>query len=138
MCETAPQISLDVTIVLLIFHIVLAPSDVNELMYFYLVWIVMFLLINIVWDIYSPNTPKFHFSEIGGKVTLLHPASFLCSSILIIVACINPQVWKLAEEIKIPILLTGISGILTSVSACCPYKASSKQQAHDTSDISAS
>jgi hypothetical protein len=115
-----------------IFHIVLAPSDVTELMYFYLFWVVLFLFINIVWDIYSSKTPKFHFTEIADKVTLLHPASFLCSSILIIVACIDPTVWKLAEEIKVPILLTGISGILTSAAACCPYKVRGIQEALNT------
>lgn len=107
-------------------HIIWAPSDVKELMYFYLFWVVLFLFINIVWDIKSNETPDFHFTAIADKVSLLHPASFLCSSLLIIVACIDPTVWKLAEEIKIPILLTGISGILTSAAACCPYKVQNK------------
>ncbi len=102
-------------------HNILAPTNVEELINFYLIWILLFLSINIIWDIKTTKTPVFHFTSLAGKAALLHPASFFCSSLLIIVACKEPDVWKLAEEIKIPILLTGFSGVLTSIVAFCPY-----------------
>jgi hypothetical protein len=95
----------------LIFHNVIAPSNGTELTIYYLIWIVAYLLINIIWDIKTDKTPKFFISGISNKQNLLHQAASLPSNILIIVACINPIVWELAKEIKLPLLISGISAL---------------------------
>jgi hypothetical protein len=105
-----------------VLHYLFAPDSGPELSVYYLIWISIFLAVNIVWDIATPKTPPFHFTSLGSKVSTVHNAAFFCSSLLLVIAVIKPDIWNLAKESYIPNILAGVSGILTSLPAICPYK----------------
>jgi hypothetical protein len=99
-----------------------APAGPGDLGICYLIWIGIFIILNISWDIGTPKTKPFHIVKLKDKTGILHHGASFCSSLLLIVAIFDPKVWDLAKESYIPIILAGASGILTSIPAICPYK----------------
>jgi hypothetical protein len=102
---------------------VLAPNDLRHLTVFYLVWIVVFLVVNIAWDCLTPLTPNFRIHSLRGKIGVLHGGAAFCSSLLIISALIDEEVAKIARDTVIPLILAGFSGMLLTAPAMCPYAA---------------
>ena len=99
----------------------LAPPDTVSLTIFYLFWIVLFLFINISWDIATPNTPSFHIESLKGKINVVHHGVAFCSSLLVVVSLLNPAVREVARDTMVPLLIAGISGMLLTIPALCPY-----------------
>lgn len=97
------------------------PSSVRELSVYYLIWISTFLSINITWDVVTPNTPRFHFSNLKGKITTLYAAATFSSSFLLILSLFSEAVVKLVGDTLVPLILAGMTGILCAISELCPY-----------------
>ena len=106
----------------MLFRYLLAPTTSSEVTVCYIVWVLGFMAVNIAWDMASRRTPRFHIHALARKSELVHPASALCSSVLIIVALANHSVRELSEETPVPLLLASLSAILQAVPAICPYK----------------
>lgn len=104
-----------------VFYYFFAPQTAGDVGIFYFLWITLFLVINIVWDIVSTNTGSFHIVNLRDKLATLHSATFFCSSLLMLMAVWEPNVWLLAKETYVPIILAGASGILSSLPYLCPY-----------------
>jgi hypothetical protein len=98
------------------------PQATADIGVFYFLWVTIFLSVNIAWDIFTSKTPQFHLSMLKAKLSILHSATFFCSSLLLLLTIAEPNLWILAKETYVPIILAGISGILTSVPALCPYE----------------
>jgi hypothetical protein len=88
----------------------------------YLVWVVPYAAINIIWDICSRRTERFHLSKMQTKMAVLHSAASLCSSVLIICALLSKSIEQLSEETAVPLVLASLSGILQAFSGLCPYE----------------
>jgi hypothetical protein len=93
-------------------HDTLTPTNSQQLCVCYLAWALVFIGTNVVWDIKSRLTPKFHFLSLQSKGALLHPAASLCSCILVIASLVDHSVHEMSEESAIPLILTSLSGIL--------------------------
>jgi hypothetical protein len=115
-------IGLEVEILQKILHYTLLPQDHLQMYAFYFIWTMAFLLCNIVWDIVSPQTPKFHITMLKEKTHILHPATVFCTSILMLAAVLDEHVRHLTTESFVPLLLAGASGVLTAIPALCPYE----------------
>jgi hypothetical protein len=91
---------------------------------YYFIWISAFLLINVVWDWRSAYTANFHLEKLKDKGDVIHNAVTFCSSLLILTGLISAQVQELGRDTMIPLFLAGFSGLIRSLPALCPYKAS--------------
>jgi hypothetical protein len=105
-----------------VIHNILIPSNASQLCVCYLIWTLLFVGVNIIWDIRSNFTPKFHFLSIQSKSSLLHPAAAMCSCVLVIAALINDSIKDISAETAIPIVLSSLSGIFQAIGSLCPYK----------------
>jgi hypothetical protein len=104
------------------------PTDVTSLTIYYLAWITLFVLANIVWDIRSDKTPPFHITNLRKKISVVHSAAMFASSLLIVIALLNPSVDKIARDTIVPLILAALAGMLTTLPALCPY---SPDSGHD-------
>jgi hypothetical protein len=105
----------------LTFYYMLTPQTVADVGVYYLLWMALFLIINVTWDVCTTKTEPFHIEKMKEKTSILHSAAFFCSSLLMLLTIIEPNVWALAKETYLPIILAGASGVLTSIPALCPY-----------------
>lgn len=101
---------------------ILTPHSAAELPVFYLFWVLLYLAINIIWDIRSLRTPEFHMSMLGNKTTVAFNAASFASSLLLVVGMADPKTLKAAGDTMLPILLAGSSGVLFGLAEVCPYK----------------
>jgi hypothetical protein len=83
---------------------------------------VPYLAINIIWDISSPRTERFHLSKLQTKTNVVHAAALLCSSVLLICVLFLKTVEQLTNEMAVPLALASLSGILQAFSGLCPYE----------------
>lgn len=109
-----------------ILHYFLLPPDTQHVVIYYLFWLLLFLVVNILWDIRTDKTPPFHLDHLKDKVGVLYEAATFCSSLLIITGMASHSVQALARDTTLPLLLAGISGLLRSVPVLCPYKSDRK------------
>ena len=98
-----------------------SPGTVRELSIYYLIWISAFLLINIAWDVFTPNTPRFHFHNLKGKISTLYAATTFSSSFLLLLSLFSAGVTKVVGDTLVPLILAGLTGILYAISELCPY-----------------
>jgi hypothetical protein len=101
---------------------VILPTGKGQLIACYLVWVVPYLAINIIWDISSPRTERFHLSKLQTKTNVVHAAALLCSSVLLICALFSETTEQLTNEMAVPLALASLSGILQAFSGLCPYE----------------
>jgi hypothetical protein len=104
------------------FSFLFAPSNSAELATYYLLWISLFLGINVVWDIFTSRTPNFHLDRLTEKGDVLFSAASFCSSLLIIVGFFSHNVQQLSRDTMVPLILAGCSGLIKTIPAICPYK----------------
>ena len=102
--------------------ILLAPQNTGELPVFYLFWVVLYLAINIIWDIFSGRTPEFHLANLGQKSSVTFNAASFASSLLLVVGLCDKDTMKVAGDTIVPILLAGLSGVMFALQEICPYK----------------
>lgn len=107
---------------LALLHDTLTPTSSQQLCICYLMWAFIFIGTNVVWDMNSRLTPKFHFLSLQSKGALLHPAASFCSCVLVIASLVDHSVRAMSEESAIPLILTSLSGIFQAIPAICPYK----------------
>ncbi len=107
-------------------HYFLLPPDSQHVVIYYLFWLVLFLSINVFWDIRTQKTPPFHLDHLKEKVPVLYDAATFCSSLLIITGMASHSVQALARDTTLPLLLAGFSGLLRSLPVLCPYKPEKK------------
>ena len=98
-----------------------SPSSSNELGIFYFLWMLLFLIINILWDIYSHHTENFNIRNISSKTSIVMHAATFSNSFLILLATIQPDVEKAAGDLKIPLIMAGMIGIMFSLSGLSPH-----------------
>jgi len=92
------------------------------LAHFYLIWIGLFLVINITWDICSRKTPSFDFSKLReGHINLLYAATNFASGLILLISITDAKVASAAQDTKIPIIIAGFSGIIYGISYISPY-----------------
>lgn len=102
------------------------PTDIPQLTIYYLCWIIGFVLINIIWDIRSSKTPRFHIVNLREKINVLHNAAAFSSIFLIIIGLISPNVEKIAHDTIVPLLLAAAAGMFMTIPAICPYPIGTK------------
>lgn len=100
----------------------LAPQTTGDLPIFYLFWVLLYLTINIVWDVRSGRTPTFHVSHLSQKTPVAFNAASFASSLLLIVGLCDKDTMKVAGDTFVPILLAGLAGLFFALSEICPYK----------------
>lgn len=104
------------------FDAILVPSTSDDLGVFYLFWILAFLLIHILWDAYTKETPNFHLKRLEQKTVVLFSAATFASSLIILLSLISLQVRELLSDNSLPLVLAGLAGILLSIPSLCPYE----------------
>lgn len=105
----------------------IAPQTAGDLAIYYLFWVLLYLAINVIWDIRTPHTEPFHIAHLGSKKTqTLFSAASFASSLLILVGLLDKDTMRVAGDTFVPIMLAGFSGVLFGVSEICPYKPSTK------------
>jgi hypothetical protein len=103
------------------------PGGSSGVTVFYAIWITIFLFVNIVWDIRSSNTGKFHIGHLSEKIDTLFSATTFASSLFLILAIFQDSLVSLAKDSQIPIFISGISGVLISLRYLCPYPIPTRQ-----------
>ncbi|MGX1321800.1 hypothetical protein AB7M17_005253 [Bradyrhizobium sp. USDA 377] len=106
----------------IVLAVVLLPSNSSELAAYYLFWISLYLIVNVIWDVKTKRTPAFHLDRFKEKGDVLFSASSFCSSLLILVGLLSPTVRQLGKDTIVPLALAGFSGLIRAVPAICPYK----------------
>lgn len=109
-----------------LFGAALKPSNLQEVAYFYSIWIGLYVAINIVWDIFSKRTEPFHISQMNNKISVLYNASTFTSSLLVLLGGIFSEVRGVAGDTVVPLLLAGLSGLMIGVAGLCPYSVTAK------------
>lgn len=99
------------------------PNSADKVSIFYLFWISVYVLIHVVWDIRSKYTRAFHISKLASKTSAAYNAATFASSLLILLSFIQPPLRPIVGDIVTPLILAGLSGVLQSVGALCPYDA---------------
>lgn len=102
--------------------VLLCPQSLQQLSIFYLFWILLYMAVNIIWDIRSSQTADWHIADLTGKIGPLYNAASFASSFLLLVAAFDPKVRALAGDTVAPLILASLSGIFVSVGEVCPYK----------------
>lgn len=97
------------------------PASTSDMAVYYLIWIILFLSINIFWDINSDKTPDFHLQNIKAKTGALYSAATFCSSMLLIISLFSEAVATIVGNTLVPVILAGLTGILHAISDLCPY-----------------
>jgi hypothetical protein len=111
-----------VFIVEFLWHIIF-PANLRELSISYLFGSMLYLSINIIWDMKSKYTPSFHFSTLKEKMDTLFNGVTCSSSFLVISSVFDAKTAEVVGASGIAYVLAGLSGILVSLSALCPYDA---------------
>ena len=106
-----------------IVHCLFAPSSTFELGIYYFLWMLMFIGANVVWDIRTPHTGRFHISNLKDKTTTAYAAATFSSSFVLLLAFFDDDVQRVVGDTLLPLILAGITGVLQSVSEVCPYDA---------------
>lgn len=101
---------------------VFLPSSSSDLGVFYLVWITLFLAIHIIWDWRSKLTPTFHLKRLEEKFGVLFSAASFASSAIIVLSLLSQSVGLLFSDNVLPLVIAGLSGVLQSLPALCPYE----------------
>ena len=101
----------------------LLPSNLSELVAYYFAWTLLFLAINVIWDVATKRTPPFHLDRFKEKGDVLFSAAAFCSSLLILTSLESDAVQKVARDTTVPLILAGFSGLLRAIPALCPYRA---------------
>lgn len=98
------------------------PQTAEQLVQAYLLWFVVFLLVNVVWDIFTPHTPKFHIHRLKDKVGVVVGSTSFCSSVLIIGATFNDATRDLVGNTPATLVIAAGAGFLMSIAYLCPYE----------------
>lgn len=99
-----------------------APDDTSDAGFFFAFWAGLYMAVNLVWDILTPHTPRFHLSDLDGKIGTLWNGATFASSIMVISSAFSPATRDFAGDQVAPLLLAGTAGLFVTLSAICPYK----------------
>jgi hypothetical protein len=94
-------------------------SGVGE---FYALWMTLFVLINVAWDVLTPRTDPFHLVHLPEKVDTLFSATTFASSLFLLLTIFQKETLEISGASKVPIVISGISGLLISLRYLCPYE----------------
>jgi hypothetical protein len=106
---------------------------VPELTAYYFLWTVIFLLINILWDIRSSFTERFHFSNLKNKTSTSFAAATFSSSFILFISAFNKPTRDLLTDNALPLVLAGLIGLLYSLAELCPYTKEQRDEAMNSS-----
>lgn len=104
-----------------VWHLV-APADRSSAGVFFAFWGGLYVAINLVWDVLTPQTPPFHLSDLDTKVGTLWNGATFASSIMVVSSAFSPETREFAGDHVVPLLLAGTAGLFVTLSAICPYK----------------
>lgn len=93
-------------------------SGVGE---FYALWITLFVVVNVIWDILTPRTEPFHFSHLSEKVDTLFSSTTFASSLYLMLTVFQQETTILTGSSKVPLIISAFSGVLISIRYLCPY-----------------
>lgn len=103
--------------------IMIMPETSEQLVHCYLFWMLVFFVINILWDIRSPHTPPFHIHRFSEKANLIVGATSFCSSALLLGSVLNKATSIVVGATPVPLLIGAGLGLILSLSSLCPYPA---------------
>jgi len=98
---------------------VLAPASTSDISVFYFIWMGIYFVIHVVWDICTPHTEPFHWSKLKEKQGQIFSASAFASNLLLIFSTINPD--AVLRDYTIPICISGFSGLIYGIGNICPH-----------------
>lgn len=99
------------------------PQTSEQLLQSYLIWFVVFVLVNVVWDIFTPKTPPFHVSRLKDKLIVAVGSTSFCSGLLIFSSAFNSGTNAVVGSTPATLVIAAAAGILLSISYICPYEA---------------
>lgn len=99
----------------------LFPKNADELVRCYLLWLFFFMAVNIIWDIVSRHTPRFHLLRIKDKVGVVMSATSCCSSALLLGSVLDKQTAVVVGGTPVPMVIAGSVGVFLSLASLCPY-----------------
>ncbi|MBX9589567.1 MAG: hypothetical protein K2X43_09695 [Hyphomonadaceae bacterium] len=111
----------------------LVPHDKAELGKFYFFIIALCLSINIIWDICTSKTPRFHLDRLSEKVITVVAATTIASSLLVCMAVVDPKVYTLIGDFTLTLVLAGVAGLLVSIPEIDPVPGYQRAQWRRTS-----
>lgn len=100
----------------------LVPETVEGVKALYGIVVIGGLIVNIIWDIVDPNTPKLTTKRIRDKASLIFALATLASSLLLIMSVFNKNLATTLGDFWIPVLLCGMVGVLMSFPELVPKK----------------
>lgn len=106
------------------------PQSSEQMLQTYLIWLVVFMVINVIWDILSPNTPPFHVNRLKDKIGVVVGSTSFSSGILIFSSAFDATTKTVVGSSPAALVVAGAVSLLLSASFLCPY-----DNTHSTSDI---
>jgi len=105
----------------LISKILFIPQTSEQLIQSYLLWLGLFCVVNVTWDILSRHTPKFHLHRMKDKTGMLMGATSFCSSALVLGSLLDANTAAVVGATPVPTIIAGSVGVFLNVTALCPY-----------------
>jgi len=101
------------------------PTDSNELLRFYLIWVIGLLLLHLLWDYFHPETENFSVARLQHKVQELYSSATVASSVLL-----GSIMWNgfkshplfSSDAMFAPLVISTAAGFMVGVSGLHPKK----------------
>ncbi len=103
-------------------NLLFVPTQDSGVGEFYAIWMTLFVGANIVWDIFTPRTEPFHLAHLPEKVDTLFSATTFASSLFLFLTIFQKETLEISGAGKVPIVISGISGLLISLRYLFPYE----------------
>jgi hypothetical protein len=104
------------------FAFVVRPGTRGELAQFYILWVLLYFIVHLVWDIVSSHTAPFEFRHLGNKLGVVFSGTTFATSLALLLGTMDPGLFKLLGSTTLPIVVAAYCGILVSVSQLSPVK----------------
>jgi len=99
------------------------PQTQDELTRFYFFTCACYLLVHLLWDFFSIETPAFSLRELQNKLSEVYASSTFATSLFFMIMIIQPKnPLRNTDAVVFPLILASITGLFISMSALQPKK----------------
>lgn len=111
---------------------IFSPTGGQEALKFYFVWIVVYILCHIIWDIFSDQTEQFHLGKLASKISTLYSALTFANSLFLLTVILNGTWAEYVGEFEfsLALLMASLTGILVSMSEFSPKRKTSSYDSY--------
>jgi hypothetical protein len=101
----------------------LIPQTSEELARFYFILCILYVVVHLVWDAKSKETPPFSIGDLHTKLNEVYSSTTFSTSIFFVIIIFQPgNPLRNTDAITFPLILASLTGMFISLSALKPKK----------------